>query len=163
MPSKSRKSAPQGSTTVPGPAVLVLHGPNLNLLGIGEPGTYGRESLANINARLVAEASARGIQLSAFQSNHEGALIDRLHLARQEGVRYVVVNAGGLAQTSVSLRDALIAVGIPYIEVHLSNAHMRESQRNHSLLSARAVGTIAGLGNRGYDFAVAFALAQLVE
>jgi 3-dehydroquinate dehydratase-2 len=146
-----------------GPAVLVLHGPNLNLLGVGEPGAYGRETLANINARLVAEASARGIQLSAFQSNHEGALIDRVHLARQEGVRYIVVNAGGLAQTSVSLRDALIAVGIPYIEVHLSNAHMRESLRSHSLLSAKAVGTIAGLGNRGYDFAVAFALAQLVE
>ena len=143
--------------------ILVLHGPNLNLLGVREPEIYGRTTLAEIDASLAALAAELGVGVDCFQSNHEGALIDRLHLARQEGVRYVVVNAGGLAQTSVSLRDALIAVGIPYIEVHLSNAHMREPQRNHSLLSARAVGTIAGLGNRGYDFAVAFALAQLVE
>ena len=143
--------------------ILVLHGPNLNLLGTREPELYGRETLAEIDGRLIREASARGIELSAFQSNHEGALIDRVQRARDDGVDFILINPGGLAHTSIVLRDALAGTGIPFIEVHLSNIHAREPFRHHSYFSDKAVGTIVGLGSRGYDFALAYALAALLK
>jgi 3-dehydroquinate dehydratase-2 len=142
-------------------AILVLHGPNLNLLGTREPGIYGADTLASINARLVARAKARGVVLATFQSNHEGALIDRVHAAGREGVRYIVINPAGFTHTSVALRDAIAGVAVPFLEVHLSNVHAREAFRHHSFFSDKAVGTIVGLGARGYEVAVDFALDRL--
>jgi len=141
--------------------VLVLHGPNLNLLGTARTSSWGTETLAEVDARLVDEAARRGVRLSAFQSNHEGALVDRVHAARDDGVRFVIVNPGSLAPGSVALRDALDATGIPYIEVCLGNRAAEDPAEPRSRLAERAVGTIAGLGSRGYDFALAFALARL--
>jgi len=154
---------PRGATS-PGAsrsAILVLHGPNLNLLGSVDPGRRGTETLAEVDARLVDEAGRRGIRLSAFQSNHEGALVDRVHAARDEGVRFVIVNPGSLAPENIALRDALVATGIPYIQVDLPNPVAEDHAGARSRLAVRAVGTIAGLGSRGYDFALAFALARL--
>ena len=145
-----------------GPAtVLVLHGPNLNLLGTREPAVYGRDTLADINRRLMAQAKAAGIRLQTFQSNHEGALIDRVQAARSEGVGFIVINPAGFTHTSVALRDALAGVDIPFIEVHLTNVHAREPFRHHSYFSDKAVGTIVGLGPRGYEFALACAVTRL--
>ncbi len=141
--------------------VLVLNGPNLNLLGIREPQIYGRQSLADINAGLAAQAVAAGITLDSFQSNSESALIDRIHAAYSSEVDFIIINPAGFTHTSVAIRDALAAVHIPYIEVHLSNVHAREPFRSHSYFSELAVGTICGLGSKGYDFALAFAIAQL--
>jgi 3-dehydroquinate dehydratase-2 len=141
-----------------GKRILVVNGPNLNLLGTREPEVYGRESLADIEARLRARASARGAECLVFQSNHEGGLIDRIHAARQERIDWILLNPGGLTHTSVALRDALAAVRIPFIEVHLSNIHAREPFRHHSYFSDAAVGTICGLGSRGYDLALEYAL-----
>jgi 3-dehydroquinate dehydratase-2 len=138
--------------------VLVLHGPNLNLLGTREPEIYGRETLADINARLAELATARGAGFEAFQSNYEGALIERVHAAKSQGFSFIVINPGGFTHTSVALRDALAAVAIPFIEVHLSNVHAREPFRRHSYFSDLAVGCIVGLGSRGYEFALACAL-----
>lgn len=138
--------------------ILVLHGPNLNLLGTREPEIYGRETLAEINARLADAAAARGAGFEAFQSNYEGALIERVQAAKVQGFSFIVINPGGLTHTSVALRDALAAVAIPFIEVHLSNVHAREPFRRHSYFSDLAVGTITGLGSRGYDYALACAL-----
>ena len=138
--------------------LLVLHGPNLNLLGTREPHLYGSTTLGAIDARLRALAGARGVRLDTFQSNHEGALIDRVHAARAERVGYIVINPGGYTHTSVALRDALAGVAIPFVEVHLSNVHRREPFRHHSYFSDIATGTICGLGHQGYDFAVQFAL-----
>lgn len=143
-----------------GKKILVLHGPNLNLLGTREPAIYGHETLADINTRLLAEAGADGASLEAFQSNHEGALIDRVQAARQQNVDWIIINPGGYTHTSVALRDALSAVGIPFIEVHLSNIHARESFRHHSYFSAIAAGSIVGLGSRGYFAALHHILAQ---
>ena len=143
------------------PSVLVLHGPNLNLLGTREPAIYGRESLADINRRLVAEGRRKGLAVTTFQSNHEGALVDRIQAARQERTGFIVINPGAYTHTSVAIRDALAAVAIPFIEVHLSNIHAREPFRHRSFISDIAVGTIAGLGSRGYDFALEFAAARL--
>lgn len=148
---------PQGKDT----AVLVLHGPNLNLLGTREPAIYGRDTLQAINARLGAQARAAGVRLLTFQSNHEGALVDRVQAARDEGVRYVLINPAGFTHTSVALRDALSGVAIPFIEIHLSNVHAREPFRHHSYFSDKAVGTIAGLGAQGYELALEFVLRQL--
>jgi len=142
-------------------AVLVLHGPNLNLLGTREPAVYGRDTLRDIDARLEAQARAAGIRLLTFQSNHEGALVDRVQAARNESVRYVLINPAAFTHTSVALRDALAAVAIPYIEIHLSNVHAREPFRHHSYFSDKAVGTIVGLGPLGYELALQFALRQL--
>jgi 3-dehydroquinate dehydratase II len=142
-------------------SLLVLHGPNLNLLGTREPAIYGADTLADINARLAARAKARGVALAAFQSNHEGALVDRIHAARTSGVGFIVINPGAFTHTSVAIRDALAGVAIPFVEVHLSNVHTREPFRHHSYLSDKAVGTIVGLGARGYEFAVDFALDRL--
>lgn len=142
-------------------AILVVHGPNLNLLGSREPEVYGRDTLADINARLLKRALAAGQPLESFQSNHEGALIDRIHAARVDGTRFILINPGGLTHTSVALRDALAGVDLPFIEVHISNVHRRESFRHHSFLSAVAVGVICGLGAQGYELALDAALARL--
>lgn len=141
-------------------SVLVLHGPNLNLLGTREPEIYGRETLAEIDRRLAASAQAAALPFHAFQSNHEGALIDRIQQAGRDGTSFIIINPGGYTHTSVALRDALAAVKVPFVEVHLSNIHAREPFRRQSLLAEIAVGTICGLGSRGYDLALAYALSR---
>jgi 3-dehydroquinate dehydratase-2 len=141
--------------------ILVLHGPNLNLLGTREPEVYGTTTLEQINTGLIAHAAASGAVLSAFQSNHEGALIDRVHAARTDGTRFIVINPGAYTHTSVALRDAFAGVGLPFIEVHLSNVHRREPFRHHSYFSDIAEGVIVGLGVLGYQLAVDAALARL--
>lgn len=138
--------------------LLLLNGPNLNLLGTREPAVYGTTTLADIEQAAVAQANAAGAALEYFQSNHEGALIDRIHAARTEGVDCIVINPGGLTHTSVALRDAFASVAIPFVEVHISNIHQRESFRHHSYLSGIARGVICGLGADGYRFAIDFAL-----
>jgi 3-dehydroquinate dehydratase-2 len=141
-------------------AVLVIHGPNLDLLGSREPATYGRDTLDVINNRLVTLGSGYGAKVEAFQSNHEGALIDRVHAAKSQGFTFIVINPAGLTHTSVSLRDALAGVDIPFIEVHLSNIYKREAFRAKSFFSDLAVGTVSGLGSHGYDLALRFVLEQ---
>ena len=138
--------------------LLLLNGPNLNLLGTREPAVYGTTTLADIENAAVAQATNAGAALEYFQSNHEGALIDRIHAARSEGVDFIVINPGGLTHTSVALRDAFASVAIPFVEVHVSNVHARESFRQHSYLSGIARGVICGLGPHGYRFAIDFAL-----
>ena len=140
--------------------LLLLNGPNLNLLGTREPEVYGASTLADIEQAAMAQAMAAGADLVCFQSNHEGALIDRIHAARAEGIDAIVVNPGGLTHTSVALRDALAGVAIPFVEVHISNIYQRETFRHHSFLSAIAQGTICGLGIDGYRFAIDFALKK---
>jgi len=140
--------------------LLLLNGPNLNLLGTREPAVYGATTLADIEQAATAPAREAGGEIVCFQSNHEGALIDRIHAARQEGVDAIVINPGGLTHTSVALRDALAGVDIPFVEVHISNIYKREEFRHHSFLSAIALGTICGLGADGYRFAIDFALKQ---
>jgi len=139
--------------------ILVLHGPNLNLLGTREPETYGSTTLAEIDRTLVAQATAAGAHCQTFQSNHEGALVDRIQAARQEGVNFIIINPAAYTHTSVAIRDALAAVDIPFIEVHLSNVHAREPFRHKSYLSALAVGVICGLGARGYQLALEYGLS----
>jgi 3-dehydroquinate dehydratase II len=138
--------------------LLLLNGPNLNLLGTREPEVYGSSTLADVETAARAQAATAGASLASFQSNHEGALIDRIHAARGEGVDFIVINPGGYTHTSVALRDALAGVAIPFIEVHISNIYQREAFRHHSYLSAIARGTICGLGIDGYRFAIDFAL-----
>jgi 3-dehydroquinate dehydratase-2 len=138
---------------------LVLHGPNLNLLGTREPAVYGQTTLAQIDADLVQLAAKHGVHLETFQSNHEGALIDRVQAARTDGSTFIIINPGGLTHTSVALRDALAAVALPFVEVHLSNIHRRETFRHHSYFSDLAVGVICGLGPQGYRLAVEYALS----
>jgi 3-dehydroquinate dehydratase-2 len=142
-------------------SVLVLHGPNLNLLGTREPHLYGRDTLAAINRRLEAKARASGIGIACFQSNHEGVLVDRIQAAKREGVGFIVINPASYSYSSVAMRDALTAVQIPFIEVHLSNIHAREPWRAHTHFTAVAVGSILGLGSRGYDLALDYAIRQL--
>jgi len=137
--------------------ILVLHGPNLNLLGLREPHIYGSLTLAQINQGLETLADELGVALTAWQSNHEGALVDRIQAARQDGTDFIVINAAAYTHTSVALRDALAAVAIPFIEVHLSNLYKREPFRQHSYLSDLAVGLISGLGADGYEAAVRYA------
>ncbi|NYT22095.1 type II 3-dehydroquinate dehydratase [Alcaligenaceae bacterium] len=139
--------------------ILVLHGPNLNLLGTREPEVYGRLALADINQRLEELAAARGASLSICQSNHEGALVDRIQEAGRDGTEYIIINAAAYTHTSVAIRDALSAVSIPFVEVHLSNVYKREEFRHHSFLSGIAQGVIAGLGAFGYEAALQYALA----
>lgn len=140
--------------------ILVLHGPNLNLLGTREPEIYGRETLVEINRRLTRTAQAAGVRLRAFQSNHEGELIDRVQQAARDRTAFIIINPAGYTHTSIALRDALAAVQIPFVEVHLSNIHAREPFRRQSLLAEIAVGTLCGLGSRGYDLALAYALTR---
>lgn len=154
--SKIRRKASRRSRT-PG-KILVLHGPNLNMLGIREPAIYGREDLDSINRRLIASARKGGVVLEAFQSNQEGALIERVHASKKKGIAWIIVNPAGLTHTSVALRDAFASVEIPFIEVHLSNIYSREPFRRHSYFSDLAIGTICGLGSRGYDLALQFAM-----
>ena len=140
--------------------VLVLHGPNLNLLGSREPEVYGSETLEAINRRLTAAGRAAGSEVLCYQHNVEGELINRVHRAKTEGVDFIVINPAGYTHSSVALRDALAGVAIPFVEVHLSNVHAREAFRHRSYFSDRAVGVICGLGSRGYDFALDFALSR---
>lgn len=141
--------------------ILVLHGPNLNLLGTREPEVYGTTTLADIHLSMEAQARAAGFQIASFQSNHEGDLIDRVQAAATEGVRFIIINPAGYTHTSIALRDALAAVGIPFIEVHLSNIHAREAFRRQSYFSDLAVGVICGFGALGYQMALQFALERL--
>ncbi len=141
--------------------LLLLNGPDLNLLGSREPEVYGPTTLAEIERAAVAQAQGMGAQLAHYQSNHEGELIDRIHAARAEGVDAIVINPGGLTHTSVALRDALAGVAIPFVEVHISNIHKRESFRHHSYLSDIAAGVVCGLGVNGYRYAIEFALTSL--
>lgn len=141
--------------------ILVLHGPNLNMLGSREPEVYGSETLADINARLTYACIEAGHHLQHLQSNAEYELIERLHDARNEGVNFIIFNPAAFTHTSVALRDAVLATDIPFIEVHISNVHKRESFRHHSYFSDIAVGTITGLGSFGYDLALQAALQQL--
>lgn len=142
------------------PSVLIVHGPNLDLLGTREPDTYGRDTLEAINDRLVALGTEHGARVETFQSNHEGDLIDRIHDAKSQEFAFIIINPAGLTHTSVSLRDALAGVNIPFIEVHLSNIHKREPFRAKSYFSDLAVGTICGLGSQAYDLALRFILEQ---
>lgn len=140
--------------------ILLLNGPNLNLLGTREPQIYGADTLADVE-RMVSEEGARlGATVRCFQSNHEGALIDRIHAARLDGTHWIIVNPGGLTHTSVALRDAFAGVALPVVEVHVSNVHRREEFRHHSYISGIAEGVIAGLGVYGYLAALNFAVRR---
>jgi 3-dehydroquinate dehydratase-2 len=141
--------------------VWVLHGPNLNLLGTREPGIYGSTTLAQIDTMLAEVGAASGVRVESFQSNAEGALIDRIQSAREKQIAFIIINPAAYTHTSVAIRDALAAVEIPFIEVHLSNVHQREAFRHHSYLSDLATGVIAGLGPSGYRFALQFAIESI--
>jgi 3-dehydroquinate dehydratase II len=141
-------------------SILVINGPNLNLLGTREPAVYGHASLADIERDLAKTAVRLGVTLNSFQSNHEGALIDRIQAARADGTDFLVVNAGAFTHTSIALRDALAAAAIPFVEVHISNVYRRETFRRRSMLADLAVGCIVGLGVCGYTMALEFAAAQ---
>ncbi len=140
--------------------ILVLNGPNLNLLGRREPEHYGSQTLAQIMAAIEAQATGLALTLEHFQSNSEASLIDKIHQA-MESVDFIIINPAALTHTSVALRDALLGVNIPFIEVHLSNVHAREPFRHHSYLSDKAVGVISGLGADGYEFALTAAARHL--
>ena len=143
--------------------VLLLNGPNLNLLGTREPGVYGADTLASIESRLAELAREAGHELAAFQSNAEGELIDRIHGAGKAGVAFLIFNPGAFTHTSIALRDALLAVRLPFVEVHLSNTHAREPFRHHSYFSDIAAGVIAGLGAFGYELALRAAVRHLAQ
>ena len=143
--------------------ILVLHGPNLNLLGSREPSVYGHITLDEINNKLQHLVHMQGANLLHFQSNSESALVDRVHLARQDGTDFIVINPAAFTHTSVALRDALAAVAIPFIEVHLSNVFAREPFRKESYFSDLAIGVISGLGATGYELAVQYALQYSVR
>lgn len=144
-------------------SLLVLHGPNLNLLGTREPDIYGHETLDDINRQLEQQARHAGHHLLSLQSNAEYELIERIHEARQEGINFILINPAAFTHTSVALRDALLATAIPFIEVHLSNVHAREEFRRHSWFSDIAVGVICGLGSSGYKLALQAAIEYLDE
>ncbi len=140
--------------------ILVVHGPNLNLLGTREPEVYGAHTLKQIDDDLLQKAQEAGAQLETFQSNHEGALVDRIQAAGRDGTRFIIINPAAYTHTSVAIRDALAAVALPFVEVHLSNIHRRESFRHHSYVSELAVGVICGLGPMGYRLALQYALSH---
>ena len=142
-------------------SILVLHGPNLNLLGTREPEIYGHTTLSDIKETLTQQAQAASAELLAFQSNSESELIERIHQAGQDKTDFIIINPAAFTHTSVAIRDALLGVNIPFIEVHISNVHAREAFRAHSYFSDKAVGVICGLGPLGYEFALASALEQL--
>lgn len=143
--------------------LLLLNGPNLNLLGTREPGIYGTQTLSQIEQHLISLAKNQGHNCSCLQSNREYELIERIHAAMTDGTDFILINPGALTHTSIALRDALLGVKIPFIEVHLSNVHAREAFRQHSYLSDIAVGVIAGLGPQGYELALQAALSKLAS
>jgi 3-dehydroquinate dehydratase II len=143
--------------------ILLVNGPNLNLLGTREPAIYGSTTLADIETEMSRLAQRLGVELRAFQSNHEGELIDRIHAARTDGTEFLIINAGAFTHTSVALRDAIAAVALPFVEVHLSNVYRREPFRHHSMLSDLAVGCIVGLGPSGYSMALEYAARHGVQ
>lgn len=143
--------------------ILVLHGPNLNLLGEREPEVYGTTTLDEINATLAGEGARLSLEVQTYQSNAEHELIDRVHLGREQGVDFIIINPGAFTHTSIALRDALLGVAIPFIEVHLSNVFAREAFRRHSYLSDVAAGVISGLGAQGYLFALQTAHRKLQQ
>ena len=149
------------SVTRAHPYVLVVHGPNLNLLGNREPKHYGLATLDEINGSLVRRGESTGALVETFQHNHEGALIDRIHQAARDQVDFIIINPAGYTHTSVALRDALAATAIPFVEIHLSNIYAREPFRHHSYFSDLAVGVVSGLGAHGYELALEFALRHL--
>lgn len=160
-PKAAKTGAAKAATSVKNKKnILVLHGPNLNLLGTREPEHYGRDTLAQIDARLKQRAKAAGAQLAVFQSNAESELVDRIHQAGKDGIDFILINPAAFTHTSVALRDAIAAVGIPFIEVHLSNVFAREPFRHHSYFSDLAVGVISGLGPMGYELALDYALSK---
>lgn len=141
--------------------ILVIHGPNLNLLGKREPEVYGYLTLEDINQQLISQAQKASISIDTFQSNWEGTIVDRIHQAALDGTQYIIINPAALTHTSVAVRDALLGVAIPFIEVHLSNVHAREAFRHHSYLSDKAIGVICGLGAKGYAAALDFVLEKI--
>jgi len=143
--------------------LLLINGPNLNLLGSREPKLYGNKSLAQIETDLISEADRLGHRLQTYQSNHEGELVDRVQKAKTDGVAFILLNPGAYTHTSVALRDALLAVSLPFIEIHLSNPHAREPFRRHSYFSDIARGVIVGLGPMGYRLALQAAHVQLAS
>ncbi len=145
------------------PDILIISGPNLNLRGHREPGHYGTETLDDINKQLARQAEQHNLSLEAFQDNAEHGMINRIHQARADGTRFIILNPAGFTHTSIALRDALLAVDIPFIEVHLSNIHQRETFRKHSYFSDIAAGIIAGLGPIGYSLALDAAAALLSD
>ncbi len=142
-------------------SILVLHGPNLNLLGTREPEIYGAATLTDIDRLLTQQAQAAGHQLNTFQTNAEHELIDRIHRAKTDGVAFILINPGAFTHTSIALRDALLGVQIPFIELHLSNVHAREPFRRHSYLSDVAVGVICGFGAKSYELALQAAISRV--
>lgn len=157
------RNRPSKPATLARPRILVLHGPNLNLLGQREPHLYGHQTLADIDAALMEQGRAADADVECYQSNAEHELIARIHAARDQGVGFILINPAAFTHTSVALRDALAAVAIPFIEVHLSNVHAREPFRRHSYFSDLARGVISGLGPMGYLFALGYALNALKE
>jgi len=143
------------------PKILLINGPNLNLLGTREPEHYGRETLAVIESRLVERAGQAGADLAVFQSNSEGDLVERIQQAGRDGVKFIIINPAAYTHTSVAMRDALAAVGIPFLEIHISNIFARETFRHRSYFSDLAVGVISGLGTQGYELALACALRHM--
>jgi 3-dehydroquinate dehydratase II len=143
--------------------ILLLNGPNLNLLGTREPHLYGSETLSDIERAAVSQASSSGASLLFYQTNHEGALIDRIHQARSEGIDAIVINPAAFTHQSVALRDALLGVDIPFVEVHISNVHRREEWRKHSYFSDKAEAVICGLGMFGYKAAIEWVLEHMKE
>jgi len=141
--------------------VLVINGPNLNLLGTREPHIYGATTLADVENGLVAQGKALGLDVSCFQSNHEGAIVERIHQARGEGVAFVLINPGAYTHTSVAIRDAFAGVAIPFVELHISNVHKREPFRHHSYLSDIAEAVMAGFGTAGYGLALQYISTRL--
>lgn len=145
---------------MPTPKILLINGPNLNLLGTREPKIYGTTTLKQVEESCISQTAEASASLVAFQSNHEGAIIDRIHDARAEGIEYIVINPAAYTHTSVAIRDALQGVAIPFVEVHISNIHTRETFRHHSYFTDAALAIIAGLGTYGYTAAVGFILEK---
>jgi len=142
-------------------SILLLNGPNLNLLGTREPHLYGHDTLAQIERRLATRAKAAGVRLKCLQTNHEGVAVDSVQQAQRDGVGFILLNPAAFTYSSIALRDALTGTRIPFVEVHLSNIHAREPWRANSHFTAVAVGSILGLGSRGYDLALEFAIERL--
>jgi 3-dehydroquinate dehydratase-2 len=142
-------------------SVLLINGPNLNMLGTRQPEIYGSTTLADVESSVRAQGEAAGVEVDCFQSNYEGAIVERLHAARTDGTQFVIINPGAYTHTSVAIRDAFAAAEVPFCEVHISNVHKREEFRHHSYLTDVAVGMMTGFGVLGYNLAMTFVLDQL--